>query len=1491
MRGQDNTGASITDDSRALLVDGPLPVSEFLPLAIDLARALDGWHQRAGPHGALSPEAVRIDPTGALQLCTVATAPAPLAYAAPEQSGRLERGTDERTDLYALGVLYYQLLSGRLPFDAQDSADWWRCHLTGDPVPLAGSVPDLPHSLGEIIHLLLEKAPDDRYQTARGLAIDLERCQEAQAAGTADTPLLLRMRDVPVRLVLSGRVYGRERQLGRLQAGYDRVAAGGAAELIVMTAETGLGKWATVAEFADSVVIAGGRTLRAVCSRDDSAPYAAIARLLADLAAQLAVAPAEDRARIGESIGSCGATLVELVPALSAVLGDQPPPADGPVDVARNRMYLAARRLFDSLARPGAPVVLAIRNIQWADKPTIELLRYVLAAPDAPALLAVVTCRIGDIGPRHPFQALMTDSRVPSSSLALRPLPDSALANMLADTLRSGMRDSSRLSRSVAARTGSNPLLVGHFLHELADRDLLAYTDDGATWQWQQRRVDKEPEVADIADLVRPRLGRFSARTRELLELAAVLGPRFDAVTLAAAARGRECAASGVAEVADQLQPAIRAELVTAGTAPGEFRWRHEQLQHAVLTCAADGRLAELRLAAGRALRPHPELLFEAVAHLNGAVDLLPRAHEGRRLAELNLAAGRRATRIGAADAAREFFATGLDLLDAGAWRRWPDLALRLHIASAEAERPDGNAERAESLLESAAAHVCDDTDRARLLRVHAMLRIDRSDRIGALRIGIKALRLLGLPVPTEPARWPRAARSGLERIRSRLDQGVLDRLAEAGGSIDPRVVIAASLIADLTYPTWPDESVVMCADRRPRRLDGTAGRDVLTTVGVELALAEGPTAATGFILVRTAAMLAQARHDEAAQRCAALSLRLLDRPGARYPAMTRAAAAVIGARWLDDPAEMVRELRAAYRTAVEDGDVRAAQRIGAVHSVHQFAVGTPLDQIAAEIDERWQFAHRHGTDEAGSAMTRLLDEAVSRLRGLACEAPPPSALDAAASLRMLRGEYGYYSLAGVTPTLAAAHLLGEYDEAAQLGNAVRAAAAHAPNSFLTAETAFSHALTLAVRFEIVDADERATLRATLNSLRTALDDLATRGQALFRARALLLAAEYARIEDNADQARSRYDRAISAARECGVPRLEGLAAERGGRHALASGNPGDAIAYLRRARHCYDRWRATAKLDQLDDLIATAIPAAGTSRPLDQLDLLTVVKAFQAISGESRLDRLVGVLLELLVQHSQAERGCLLLADGPGLQPAAEAEVDRESIRVTARIRGRLHNRVPIRLVEHVGRTREVLSGGLKELAEFATDPYLATHRPRSMLCAPIVRRSELLAVMYLENRQVPAAFSPSYLEVLGLLRMQAAIALENATSRDRLVAANRVLDATFDQLPVGLILLGPDLTVRRASPRAGEVTGIPIVSGTPMTELIDALTPIDEDGRPYRYEPGTTPVMKSVVPVHRTAVVVTPGGERLRLSTSSMPLRDEAGTLVGVAISVARA
>ncbi|GII26035.1 ATP-binding protein [Planosporangium mesophilum] len=1040
MRGPDDSAADIPDATRPLTAAGPFGVTEFLPLAIDLARALDGWHARRGPHGALGPDTVRLAADGGVHLRDGAGTAPPAAYAAPEQSGRLEPGVDERTDLYALGALYHHLLGGRPPFLADTAEQWRRCHLSEPPTPLSELVselvPRLPPALNEIVALLLQKSPDDRYQTARGLVVDLERCRDALAGGAA-TPLLLRTRDLPDRLVF-GRLYGRERKLSRLQSAYDRVAAGGPAELVAVTADTGLGKWATVTRFADSVVTGGGLTLRSFCRSDDAGPYAALGRLLADLAAQLADAPAEHRARIADAVGACGATLAELVPALRGVFGQRTPPSDRTIAAAGHRVHLAARRLLGAVSTPGRPLVIAIRDVQWADELTVELLRYVLAVPDAPAVLVVLTYRTADVGTGHPLQALLTDERVTSAPLALRPLPDSALAELLGDTLGAGQRDSARLSRAVASRTGSNPLLVEHFLRGLADRELLRYADDGANWQWQQRLVDNEPADTELSALVEARLRRFGPDTREALELAAVLGPHFDAPTLATTS------ASNATEIVERLRPAVRADLVTAGPAPGGYRWRHEQVRHVVLAGVSDERLARLRLAVGEALRPHPDRLFEAVTHLNAAARTL-RVDE---LAELNLAAGTRAYRVGAAAAASGYFAAGLDRLGPDAWRETPDLALRLYLAAASAELAAGRPVEADRLLAAAGPHVVTDLDRARLLCAQATLRHHAGDGTGALRLGVEALRLLGMPVPIDPHAWPAAAADATKRIRRALDRSALDRLGSRPGCTEPRVVLAADLICDLAQPIWPDGS----------------GRDLLTVLGVELAIEHGPTAATGSTLARLALMFARDRHEAAASLAAEAGQRLLDRPGTRRPAVTRAVAAVVGPYWLRDPAPMIRELYAAYRAAVEEGEVRLAQRIGAVYSVHRFAVGTPLDQVAADIEARRRFARRHGADGRAGAVIQLLDEAVSRLRGVPGDASPPTEQEERARQRILRGEFGPYSVVGLSPLLAPAHVFDDAADLAGMSDLVAAIVERSPMTFLTAETAFWNAFSLLSR-------------------------------------------------------------------------------------------------------------------------------------------------------------------------------------------------------------------------------------------------------------------------------------------------------------------------------------------------------------------------------------------------------------------------------------------
>jgi PAS domain-containing protein len=1099
----------------------------------------------------------------------------------------------------------------------------------------------------------------------------------------------------------------------------------------------------------------------------------------------------------------------------------------------------------------------------------VDLLRYALAGPDAPPVLAVVTFRPAEVRARHPMHDLTGDDRIPGTSVPVRPLPDSALADLLSDTLHAGMRDSARLARSVADRTGSNPLLVEQFLHGLGQRGLLSYAPEGPTWQWQQRQVDEERPVADVHALLGPRLGGLAAETVDLLELAAVIGREVDPAVLAASLD------LAPAEVTARLAAATAADLVQR-RASGRLRWRHEQLRQAVLTSLGGDRRSALHLLAGRGLRASgTSALFEVVGHFNRAAELVTGAADTRQLAELNLAAGRRAAAVGAQAAACEYFAMGVDLLDGGC----ADLAFALYLESARAERVVGQPERAARLLDHAAAQAADDLDRARVAGVRALLRGDAGDTEAAVGYAIGVLGLFGVDLPRQPDRWPAAAGEAVGRLAGRLADEPADALAARGTRVPEWVALTVEIVAD----------VVQLAGLR-RAAIGGPGAELIIATTVELVLEHGVTPASAFLFSAQASAFARLRADADARRYALAAADLLEVfPACRYGAATRARVAIVGPAWLDAPRSMARELDAAFALAVEEGDVAAAQNISAIAAVHRFAVGAPLDRVADDLERHWRYRHQHGSEAVGDGIARLLDEAVSRLR----ERPPTDSSDrTAASLEagLLSGELGYYSLAALVPLLTTGYLLGEHIQARRLSMVLGRAAELAPAGFLDAEVNFFQAVALAARCDPATGPDRAGMLAELDVRQGVLDDLAARGPGLFGARALLLSAERARLAGNVEQARSRFDRAISAARGYGFLRLEAIAAELGGRYALTRGDPGEAVAYLRRARACYQRWGGRAKVGQVDRLLADAAPAGESTRELDQLDLLTVLKAFQAISGELRRDRLVGVLLDLLVQHSSAERGCLLLPDAGGLRLAAEAHADRRRIHVDVEPPGDFDGRIPTRVVEHVMRTRQTVAGGIDEMPDLADDPYLETHQPRSLLCAPIARRNVLMGVLYLEHRRLSDAFTASYLELLEVLCTQAALSLENAAVHAQLVEAHRILDATLDPQPVGLILLGPDLAVRRVSRLAMEITGLPITPGMPLVELFDVLAPTDLADRPLRYDPGFAAVAAAAAePINREVVIVQPTGLRRQVSASVVPLRDESGALAGVTILVA--
>jgi predicted ATPase len=1376
----------------------------FGELAARTVHALADWHERNGEHGRLCPEAVLVG-RGTVERARIVIVPPRdpprRAYLAPEQIGLSGRGIDERTDLYALGVMFYELVTGRPPFEGLSTPDWVRWRVAGWPAT-PGELAAVPVTLAQIVLRLLATAPEDRYRTASGLAADLDRCCEELRGTGRIGPFALGAADHPGRLTISGRMYGRQQRLSRLTAVFDRVATEGGPHLVCITGPAGVGKSTLAAALTVPAVAAGGWALTGRFSGGPwAAPYVALVQALSRPFDLLSGEPderlAEWRHRFDTSLGLTAAALLDLIPGAEAVLDRHRPWTPAPAGQAAHRLGLAVRRLLAELAGPNSPSLLVLDDLQWADEASLRVLTELLSDPDTRHLLVVATYRPKDVSRRHPLHGVLADlsRRGLSSVVELRPLPDSALMALLGDTLGAGPETALPLAHRVARKTGSNPLLVGQFLHLLHSQELLRFDRSG--WTCQLEGVCATSAFDSTVSAVLARVQRLEPGQRHLLRMAALIGDELDPPTLAAVT-GRP-----VDDIVDSLRAATREHLLSrvddagthlpAGPCQARFRWLHGQVRQAAMSLTPGPELAARHRSLAETLAARGYGVYDLARHLNAAagrhrIDIADRI----RLAERNLAAGMEANTVGAPEAARRHFAEALRRLPSSAWTSRYELMFALHVQAALAEGSAGAVGEAHRLVDVAVEHAVTDLNLAELSWVRATVLCAHGDTDSMTAAALAGLARAGLDVPVTPAE---AVDAVTREVHDRLAALSEDEVVSASPATDRRAVVTARLIACLLV--WGR----MTEERRR----------ALAAVGVRLALDHGPTPES---CAAFACLGGYAPGDDAARRCLGIALRLLEElPAPRFEARVRTFAATALPSWYEAPAAALEALRRAYGIGLEHGDVGGAALGRVLHCQHLFVLGTPLRRVAGHVDEVRSLFDRYGLDVGRDVVDALAARLIT-LDGSAVTGP--AVADASAS----RDGFGV-TAGDLTCRIMTAYVLGEYAEALRLCREHEKLTRDAPIGYLATERHFYHALSLVAVSENAGPDERDACAARLAAIQELLDEWSARGPIAFGHKALLVSAERARLAGDAAQAMGRYDRALGQAKEFGLVHLEGLAAERAATFARDRDEFAEAATYLRRARGCSLRWGARGAVERVDQQLTALRRPARPSRLVDQLDLLAVVKAFQAVTGELDLDKVLATLLELLVQHAGAERGCLLLPDGDHLRVGARAEVDGDRIAVTYAPAGDIGEHVPVSIVQYVQRTGELVAVGSDDARANARDPYLAFHRPRSVLCAPITRHQELVAVLYLEHGLLSDAFTPAYLSTLELLCTQAAVALENATVHARLEATTRLLEATVDDLPVGLVLLNPDLTVRRASPPAQRLCGGAIATGTPLREL----------------------------------------------------------------------
>jgi hypothetical protein len=689
------------------LLGAPMKVHSFLSLAVAITVALTQVHRRGLVHKDIKPANILVNrATGEVKLTGFGIAsrlprewqaPAPLesiagtlAYMAPEQTGRMNRSIDARSDLYALGVTFYQMLTGSLPFTAADPMEWVHCHIARKPVPPSERLATVPVAVSNLVLKLLAKTAEERYQTAAGLARDLRRCLAAWEAQHRIDVFPLGQKDTPDRLLIAEKLYGRARELDALLAAFDRVASSGAPELVLLSGYPGIGKSAVAHELHKALVPLGGLFVSGKFDQyKRDIPYSTLVQAFRSLVRPLLGKSEDELARwreaLLEALGPNARLMVDLVPELDLVIGKPPSVPELPPQDAQRRFQLVVRRFIGVFARSDHPLTLFLDDLQWLDAATLNLLDDLLTQADVRHLLLIGAYRDNEVDAAHPLMRKLEAIKNEGgkvAEIALAPLAHEHVGQLIADALRCPLRRAARLTQLVHEKTAGNPFFVVQFLHALAEEHLLAFDYDISRWTWELERIRAKGYTDNVVDLMVGKLTRLPAETQRALQLLACLGTVAEIKILSIV-----LGTSGE-QVQTALWEAVRQELVER--LDGVYRFTHDRVQEAAysLIPAASREADHLRIGRLLAARTPPEQLedaiFEIVNQLNRGAPLIAAREEREQLAELNLVAGKRAKASTAYASALAYLIAGTTLVAEDCWERRYDLIFALELGRAD---------------------------------------------------------------------------------------------------------------------------------------------------------------------------------------------------------------------------------------------------------------------------------------------------------------------------------------------------------------------------------------------------------------------------------------------------------------------------------------------------------------------------------------------------------------------------------------------------------------------------------------------------------------------------------------------------------------------------------------------------------------------------------------------------------------------------------------
>ncbi|MEP0873779.1 AAA family ATPase [Trichocoleus desertorum AS-A10] len=1318
------------------------------------------------------------------------------AYLSPEQTGRMNRMLDYRTDFYSLGATFYELLAGQLPFPTTDLLELVHCHIARPPTPPHELNATIPQPVSDLILKLMAKNAEDRYQSAWGIKADLERCAQQLAEVGLIEPMPLGLQDVSEQFRIPQKLYGREAEIAALWVAFDRVAGSKAVrEMMLVSGYAGVGKTALVQELFKPITAKHGYFIWGKFDQfGRNIPYSAIVDALQKLVQQLLSEPDEQvevwRSRLLTALGSNGQIIIDVIPEVELIIGKQSPIPEVGATEAQNRFNLTFQRFVRAFCAKEHPLVIFLDDLQWIDSATLKLIELILLDEQIQYLFLIGAYRDNELTPTHPLVLTlksMRNQRAVLQEITLTPLTLEPLTQLVAETLHHNPDTVRSLTQVVLRKTEGNPFFVGEFLKLLHSENLLTFDAQQLSWQWNLAEIEAQDITDNVVELLLRQLQKLPESTQQVLSIAACVGSEFDLETLAII-----CEKSPKAIFQDLLT-AIQAGLIQPlsdldeDLLVQEYKFLHDRVQQAAYALIDDSQKQVVHLQIGGNLleKTSPdqrsERLFEIIDHLNQGLELVTARSERTEIARLNLMAGQKAKAATAHEAAFKYFTTGLKLLNSESWQREYDLTLALYSEAAEAAYLQGCFDEMEQLVEVVLDRAKTVVDKVQVYHSSIQRYLSQGNLKETLKTGLEALKLLGIDLIENPSQAD--VQRELESTAALLAEREIKDLTNLPEIAAPEPLAAITILANIgsaAFITLPALWILIIC--KTVNLSINYGNTIWSPMYY---------AAYGFVLCGVV------QDIELGYKFGQLALSLAERLNTkRGKARTLRFSGTHIMQWKVHLRNIIPMLADAYQSGVETGDFECAGYAAYNVCYNSFSAGeelTQLEQKTATYSKATNQIRRESPSNwlaiVWQTILNLLDrsENPSRLVGRVCN--EEKALSHAIAVKD-----------GTVIQILYLHkviLFYLFEEHHQAVQTVVVASQHFEEVSAIISLpifCFYHSLALLSLSPDASNSEKVVWLNCVNTNQEKMQKWAEHAPMNYLHKFYLVEAEKARVLGQFLEAEEFYEQAIQGARENEYIQEEALAYELAAKHYLARGREKIAQLYMKEAHYCYERWGATAKVKDLEkrypqllnsNLIRQSnsiLTAKTTLHPTAAIDLAAVMKAAQALSEIIHLDQLIATLMQVVIENAGAETGVLVLLEDDRLTVVAQCSGSRqcnlEKIAVTDCAT------IPVPVIYSVERTQETLvfDDAVSE-PSFLTDPYIQKQQTRSLLSMPILKQSQMIGILYLENNLSTGVFTRDRLQVLKLLMAQAAISLENARLYEQLADYTETLERKVEE------------------------------------------------------------------------------------------------------------